>query len=203
MLELICIIGLILLNIPSATILILLVCIIKIGIRKLSWKDIGFETPKNILRTMMLGLMIAILYQLLSIMVFVPIISSFTATRIDLSKIIALKDSWNNMLFAIIMSWTFAAFGEEIVYRGYMNDLIHRVFARPKAGMILGLMISTILFALGHGYQGISGIVENIIFGLTMGIVYSLSRKNLWLPILIHGFVDTIGLGLIFAGWYS
>jgi membrane protease YdiL (CAAX protease family) len=58
------------------------------------------------------------------------------------------------------------------------------------------------LFASGHGYQSPSGMIENALFGLTMALVFIFSRKNLWLPAVIHGFVDTIGFILILSGLY-
>jgi hypothetical protein len=33
-------------------------------------------------------------------------------------------------------------------------------------------------------------------------LVFIFSHKNLWLPVVIHGFVDTIGFILILSGLY-
>jgi len=45
--------------------------------------------------------------------------------------------------------------------------------------------------------------LDNALAGLVLGLLYLLARRNLWLPILTHGIIDTIGVLLIFAGLYS
>jgi membrane protease YdiL (CAAX protease family) len=67
---------------------------------------------------------------------------------------------------------------------------------------VVGITFCSILFSIGHGYQGITGMMENALFGVTLGITFVLAKKNLWYPILIHGFVDTIGFCLILSGLY-
>ncbi len=67
---------------------------------------------------------------------------------------------------------------------------------------MIGVLVCTALFAVGHGYQGISGVMENFLFGLTMALIFIFSERNLWLPVIVHGFVDTIGFILIFTGLY-
>jgi membrane protease YdiL (CAAX protease family) len=43
---------------------------------------------------------------------------------------------------------------------------------------------------------------ETAVSGLIFAILYMASGRNLWLPIITHGMVDTIGFLLIFAGLY-
>jgi len=37
--------------------------------------------------------------------------------------------------------------------------------------------------------------------GLVLGVVYLLSGRNLWAPILTHGLVDTVVVVATFMGW--
>ncbi len=52
----------------------------------------------------------------------------------------------------------------------------------------------SILFGYGHYYKGPSGIVDSGVAGLILGSAYLLSGRNLWVPILAHGFIDTFGV---------
>ena len=61
------------------------------------------------------------------------------------------------------------------------------------------MIISSVLFGLAHWYQGKSGVLSTGIVGAVLGILFIASGFNLWLPILTHGFIDTVGLFLIYV----
>jgi len=56
------------------------------------------------------------------------------------------------------------------------------------------MLLVSILFGYGHYYKGPSGIVDSGVAGLILGSAYLLSGRNLWVPILAHGFIDTFGV---------
>jgi membrane protease YdiL (CAAX protease family) len=62
-------------------------------------------------------------------------------------------------------------------------------------------MIMAILFGLLHIYQGPVGVILTAWVGLTLGVVFLLNRRNLWLTILTHGLMDTIAFVLLFLGY--
>jgi membrane protease YdiL (CAAX protease family) len=57
-----------------------------------------------------------------------------------------------------------------------------------------------LLFGLGHSYLGITGVVDNILWGILYGVLYLASGRNLWLPIIAHGIEDTTSFILLFLG---
>ena len=73
---------------------------------------------------------------------------------------------------------------EEILYRGFLIAVFASLF---NTWIALGL--STIIFGLGHLYQGPSGVLKTGFVGLIMGALYLLTG-SLWAPILIHIVVD-------------
>ncbi|MDH3216762.1 MAG: CPBP family intramembrane metalloprotease [Candidatus Krumholzibacteria bacterium] len=73
---------------------------------------------------------------------------------------------------------------EELLYRGFLIAVFSYLF---NTWMALGL--STIIFGLGHFYQGPSGVLKTGFVGLILGALYILTG-SLWAPILVHFVLD-------------
>lgn len=104
-------------------------------------------------------------------------------------------------LFALLLVWTFAAFGEEIAYRGYLLTRAADIGGRSTMAYWLGIVLVSILFGCGHYYKGPSGIIDSGIAGLILGAAYMVAGRNLWACVLTHGFIDTFGVIDAFFGW--
>jgi membrane protease YdiL (CAAX protease family) len=100
----------------------------------------------------------------------------------------------------VALSWTLAAFGEEMVWRGYVMNRFADVGSRTPRAWIASLVLVSVVFGLAHGYQGITGWVEEGIAGLALGLMYYRTGRNLCVPIIAHGVCDTIDMVLIFYG---
>jgi len=61
-------------------------------------------------------------------------------------------------------------------------------------------VIVSIVFGVAHGYQGMTGWVEEGLAGLALGLMYMRTGRNLSVPIVAHGMCDTIDMVLIFFG---
>ena len=107
----------------------------------------------------------------------------------------------NIALIAFLLVWTFAAFGQEIAYRGYLLTRAADVGTRSVAAYWIGVVLVSILFGYGHYYKGPAGIVDSGVAGLILGSSYMLAGRNLWASILAHGFIDTFGVIDAFFGW--
>jgi CAAX protease family protein len=100
----------------------------------------------------------------------------------------------------LLIAWTFAAFGEEFVYRGYvLNRMAEAAGGRSRAWPF-AVVATAMLFGIGHYYQGPTGMIDTGFTALVLGGLYLWSGRNLWLPILAHGLSDTIAIVLIYAG---
>jgi membrane protease YdiL (CAAX protease family) len=104
-------------------------------------------------------------------------------------------------LLALLLVWTFAAFGEEIAYRGYLLTRAADIGTRSTTAYWLGIVLVAVLFGYGHYYKGPSGIIDSGIAGLILGTAYMVAGRNLWACILAHGFIDTFGVIDAFFGW--
>jgi membrane protease YdiL (CAAX protease family) len=96
--------------------------------------------------------------------------------------------------------WTFAAFGEEIAYRGYLLTRAADVGNRSTAAYLVAVVVVAVLFGYGHFYKGPTGIVDSGVAGLILGAAYLAAGRNLWASILAHGFIDTVGVVAVYFG---
>ena len=105
-----------------------------------------------------------------------------------------------SLLKGLGITWTFAAFGEEIAYRRYLIGRAADVGNRTPAAYCVALLAASALFGVGHFYQGPAGIFTTACDGFVIGTVYLLSGRNLWVAVLTHGFIDTIAFAALFLG---
>lgn len=72
-------------------------------------------------------------------------------------------------------------FGEELVMRGYLLSQLERLLKSTWQA----LMITTLLFASYHCYQGVRGVASTMATGLVMGGMFCMTRR-LWPVCLAH-----------------
>jgi ankyrin repeat protein len=67
---------------------------------------------------------------------------------------------------------------------------------------IISLIAVHFGFGLAHAYQGVTGIIDEGLSGLLLGVIYLRTGRNLSVPIIAHGIGDSIDFVLIFLGEY-
>ena len=102
----------------------------------------------------------------------------------------------------IALIWILAAFGEELVYRGYLMNRVADLGRGTRTAWIVSLLAISALFGFSHYQQGLTGIIEEGSDGLILGLMYLAYRRNLTIPIGAHGVCDTIDIALLFLGKY-
>jgi membrane protease YdiL (CAAX protease family) len=188
---------------PFPILLLFLMAWASLRLRHMHWRDVGLRRPDRWLTTIGLALLIGIGYQALDIILIAPIMNKLTGEAIDLSLFNDLEGNLFLLFFFLAVSWTEAAFIEELFFRGYLFNRITDLFGKGRLGVSLALIGTSLLFGAAHAYQGISGVVDTALAGLLLGLLYLHARRNLWLPILTHGIIDTIGFLFIYFGFYG
>ena len=173
---------------------------LSLRLRGLGWKTLGLRRPRSWMITIAVALTAGVALQLLSEFVTEPIIERLTGQTADLSPFRSLVGNLPATLVMLALVWTLAAFGEELAYRGYVLERAAALGRHTSAAYLVAMVVVSLLFGLGHYYQGLAGMVNSAFSGLFFGALYLAGGRNLWLPILAHGFSDTIGLGLIYFG---
>jgi hypothetical protein len=131
-------------------------------------------------------------------MITMPLVIWLTGQPVDRSAFDVLRGNVPALIFGLLVVWTLAAFGEELIFRGYLMNTIKRVFRHKNGGWFIACIVNAILFGLGHTYQGITGIILLSVVGLLYALFYLASGQNLWVPILMHGLYDTSAFLVIF-----
>jgi len=85
-----------------------------------------------------------------------------------------------------------AAISEEIIFRGY---LILR-FRYLTKNVVVAVVLSTFVFAIGHGYEGSAGVATVAFMGFMFALIY-IWRGSLVAPIVMHFLQDFIGVIVI------
>ena len=183
------------------TIIILGIIAVSFLIRKEKLQTLGFRKDSSWLNMMMTILVLVVIWTLLHLSVFMPVLNHLTGTTQDLSAFENLKGNFDQLLFFLVLTWTLAAFGEEIVYRGYLQKRIQDVFGDTRTGIILAVGISSLLFGLAHAEQGTIGVVLTFLDAVFFSLIKIHYDNNLWAAIFAHGTSNTIGLiGVFFLG---
>jgi hypothetical protein len=175
---------------------------ISIQVRNGGWKNVGLRNPDSWTKTILWAISAAVLLQVSEELVINPITAKIWHRAPDVSSVFNdLKFNVKEAAKALLLVWTFAAFGEEMGYRGYLLNRAAEVGNRSKYSYFVALLLVSILFGYGHYYKGPAGIVESTVSGLILGGLYLMAGRNLWAPILAHGLSDTFAVVIVFFGW--
>ncbi len=84
------------------------------------------------------------------------------------------------------------AIAEEAIFRGYLL----RRFIAITGSATFSVVLSTVIFALGHGYEGTASVLTVGVMGLFLAVLY-LWRRSLVAPIVLHFLQDFIAIVLV------
>ena len=173
---------------------------ISLRVRKLGWRAVGLTRYRTWPLTITLGITLGIVTEAFQLLVTQPILSRLLGREPDLELFRMLTGNVRMTLLFIALAWLLAAFGEELFWRGYLMNRVADLGGCTPRGWIVSLVLVNVVFGLAHGYQGLTGWIEEGIAGLFLGIIYLRTGRNLSVPIIAHGVADTVDMILIFLG---
>jgi uncharacterized protein len=98
---------------------------------------------------------------------------------------------WADVPLAVLLV-AVVAIAEETIFRGY---LLLR-FREITGNMGLAVLLSTVIFTAGHGYEGGAGMATVSLLGLVFMALY-LSTRSLIASIVLHFLFDLVGVVLV------
>ena len=187
--------------VPNEVIVLSVLGFISIRLRDGSWFAMGFKRPASWRRILLIALVAAILRILLGQFLIEPVTGLLWPKPSAPALAGEITGNVKIAFVALLLVWTFAAFGEEIVYRGYLLTRAADVGKRSEVAYWIGIVLVSILFGYGHYYKGPSGVIDSGVAGVILGSAYMLAGRNLWTSIFAHGFIDTFAVIDAFFGW--
>lgn len=175
---------------------------VSLRLRRAGWRSVGFGRYRNWTITLAIGIAAGVLMETFQLLATQPLLVWLTGKQPDLHNFRMLTGNIKLALLGFAFSWTFAAFGEEMVWRGYLMNRVAELGNRTRRAWNCSLVAVSIVFGMAHAGQGITGVIEEGIAGLLLGVMYLFTRRNLAVPIIAHGVADTIDMVLIFLGKY-
>jgi uncharacterized protein len=196
--ELIAATAVILLDLFLPTLVILGMLFVSLLIRREHIRSLGFKRPQSWSRLLGFTFIAVVFLQLFDVGLVMPIMNRLTGATIDYSGFANLQGNLGQLILLLALSWTLAAVGEEMVYRGYLQKLLTQLFGSSLPGILLAVGISSLLFGLAHIEQGLIGVVVTTIDAVFFSWLKLKFDGNLWAAILAHGFYNSIGVIVFF-----
>jgi membrane protease YdiL (CAAX protease family) len=190
--------------VPNEVPILCIAGLLSLRLREGGWAALGLNRPASWIRTIGIALGAAALRLLMGEFVTDPLTVRIWHQPLELPKAFSsLTGNPKQALVALLAVWAFAAFGEEIAYRGYLMRRAADAGGRSKAAYGAALVLVSVLFGIGHYWKGPGGMVDSGLAGMILGSAYLLSGRNLWVAVLAHGFIDTTGVVLLYFGLAS
>jgi membrane protease YdiL (CAAX protease family) len=189
--------------IPNEVPILFVLGLVSVRLRNGTWSAMGFKRPTSWSRIVLIALGAAALRIVLAAVVIDPLTARFWPPATAPAGANEIAGNIKVALHWLALVWTFAAFGEEIAYRGYLLIRAADLGRRSNTAYWVGMVFVSVLFGLGHFYKGPAGMIDSGVAGLILGSAFLLSGRNLWASILAHGFIDTFGVMALYFGWDS
>ena len=164
------------------------------------WADYGFRPPDSRVRTVIRGVLTVGAILLASALVIGPLRALLELPAADLSTLDPIRgDPW---AFAGLLAaaWITAALGEELLFRGFLLNEMADLLGSGGTGWAASALLTSAIFGAGHFYQGPGGVLATGVIGLVLAGAYLAAGRNLWVPVLGHGLLDTLSLTAIYLG---
>jgi membrane protease YdiL (CAAX protease family) len=186
---------------PNEVPILFVLALVSFRLRDGSWTAMGLRWPASWRRTVLIALAAAAVRILLGQLVIDPLTAHFWPAAVAPSGSEEIKGHILAAVEWLGLVWTFAAFGEEIGYRGYLLNRAADAGGGTRVAYGVAAALSAVLFGYGHYYKGPAGMVDSGMAGLVLAVTYLASGRNLWACILAHGFIDTFAVVAAYLGW--
>ena len=118
----------------SKTLYLFLLGWISLRLRGMRWKDVGFARPKSWASALGVGVTAGVAIELFELFVSQPLLVRLSGKMPDLSDFTRVEGHLKLTLLYLLLVWVLAAFGEELVYRGYLMNRVAGLFHGGRSG---------------------------------------------------------------------
>jgi membrane protease YdiL (CAAX protease family) len=141
------------------TITLLALAGISLAVRREGLSTLGFRRHPQPSRMAAAVFGLVVVWQLLTFGLVKPVLNHLTGTREDLSQFADLQGNLGLLAGLLLLTWTLAAVGEEVAYRGFILTRITDVLGPNLVGIAVAVGVSSLLFGLAHTEHGTVGVI--------------------------------------------
>ena len=109
----------------------------------------------------------------------------------DTSGYSYMKGNLPMLLVSLAVIYVVSSLGEEVVYRGFLINRLEELFGGGRKATWVAVVLSSLIFGLAHFGWGIVGVVQTTFMGFALAVSYLLFRRNLWILVAAHAYMDT------------
>lgn len=176
-----------------------------VKLRGETWASFGLIVPRAWRRYIGYGLILFVANLAYSIVALQPIedaVAQLTGSGPNKAAQVlgAVTGNFPLLVYLLPFVWLFAAFGEEVFYRGYLMSRFAQFMGEGRIAWGVAVVAQAILFGAAHAYQGPPGMVGIAVGALIAGAGTLIWGRNLWPAIIAHGLTDTLGFTLLYFG---
>ena len=145
-------------------------------------------------------LLLTLAWTFVQLAVVMPVLEHLTGQRQDLSDFAGLRGDVGLLAALLALSWTLAAVGEELAYRGYLFTRITDVVGTRPFGIVTAVLVSSLLFGMADTEQGLIGVGVTFLDAVFFGVL-RLRFRTVWAVVLADGFNNTVWSSGLLRGW--
>jgi len=162
-----------------------------------TFRNIGLAKKGFTAKAVLIGITSALIWVGFMQLVYIPVIKHLFVVP-DYTEYNFIRSGISKLIMTMVAAWLIGGFYEEVVFRGYIQNLLEKRFFAGST-ILWSIIVTSILFGLYHWQQDIFGVIAAVLGGLFWGILYKKFDSNLWVPILSHAIFDTVTLMLIYT----
>jgi membrane protease YdiL (CAAX protease family) len=158
------------------------------------WREIGYVRPRSWIGSLAAGILFGVAFKFVMKAIVMPLLGADPINH-------AYHYLAGNRVALPAAIWTMiavAGFGEETVFRGYLFERFGKLFGSAVWAKTLTVLLTAILFGLGHyANQGVPGVEQAIITGLVFGTIFAITGR-IWMLMCAHAAYDLAALAMIY-----